>query len=61
VWIAPVLPGQLGTIYVDNLRLGGSEVRIAASDHHARLFGLPPEFEVVHGARPPVSAWVETG
>jgi glycogen debranching enzyme len=61
VWIAPVLPGRLGTIYVDNLRLGGSEVRIAASDHHARLSGLPPEFEVVHGARPPASAWVETG
>jgi glycogen debranching enzyme len=61
VWIAPVLPSSLGKIYVDNLRLGGGEVRIAADHHYAKVTGLPPEFQVVLAARPPMTAWLDEG
>jgi glycogen debranching enzyme len=59
LWIAPVLPSWLETISVQNLHFGGSEVRITATQTEARLSGLPPEFEVIHDARPPLTAWVE--
>jgi len=56
VWLAPVLPEEVGTIVVDRVPLGGARVRIEATGTALKVEGLPAELELVQAGRRPTTA-----
>jgi glycogen debranching enzyme len=57
VWLAPVVPPQLGALRVEGIPLGGSRVSVAVdAGGGVTVDGLPPGIELVAEARSPLTA-----
>jgi glycogen debranching enzyme len=57
VWLAPVVPPELGALRVEGIPLGGSRVSVAVeAGGEVSVDGLPPGLELVAEARSPLTA-----
>ena len=56
IWLAPVLPPEIGRLRVDRIPLVGRRVSVEVVDGNVKVEGLPPEFEVVTEPRHPLTA-----
>jgi glycogen debranching enzyme len=62
IWLSPNLPESIGTLKVEGIPLAGSRVTIEVGDHvpgGVSITGLPPEIEIVHAPRRPLTATAE--
>ncbi|MGI8335285.1 amylo-alpha-1,6-glucosidase [Actinomadura scrupuli] len=61
VWLAPVLPPELGDLRIDRFNLAGSRVSIHVADGRLEVTGLPPGIELVEEPRAPLTAALPPG
>jgi hypothetical protein len=52
VWIAPLIPPEVGRLSIDNLWFAGTRLSIETDGTHTDIQGVPPALRVVDSPRP---------
>jgi len=56
VWLAPHVPDWIGHLRVARIPLAGHRVTVQVEGDDVKIDGLPPEIEVIHAPRDPLTA-----
>ena len=56
VWLAPVIPDEIGHLRVERIPLAGSRMSVDVDHGVAKVEGLPPDLELINEPRDPLTA-----